>query len=328
MGHVAIIGSGVWGCAFDMHLANIGLKVKIWSRSQAEEFMASKQHPLLPRQFPDSIEFSNNVADVVAGASEVICMIPSSCFELFLDMIAPYVTEKQIILWGCKGWVKNSSSIYFHEVAKTRLGEHIKTAAISGPTFAAELAQALPTAVMIASNDNNVAEQVVHRFHGGSLRCYSGKSMATVQFCGVYKNIIAVAAGAADGLCLGANARAALITRGIAEMSRVAEALGLATEPLMGLAGLGDVMLSATSDLSRNRKLGLALGQGLTLEEIARQPGMSTLESVKNVAMMLEIATDQKIELPIAAAVAKVLSGEENVHAIVGEFLKRAPTAE
>lgn len=328
MGHVAIIGAGAWGCAFGIHLANIGLKVRIWSRAEAEALQTSRQHPLLPTKFPENMEFSDSVSYTVSGSSEVICMIPSSCFELFLDMIAPHINNEQIILWGCKGWVKNSSSIYFHEVAKAKLGNRIKTAAISGPTFAEELAKSLPTAVVIASNDTKVAEQVIDKFHGGSLRCYAGKSMATIQFCGVYKNIIAVAAGVADGLCLGANARTALITRGIAEMSRVARAMGLATEPIMGLAGLGDVMLSASSDLSRNRKLGLALGQGIELAKIINQPGMSTLESVKNVAMMLEIATDQRIELPIASAVAKVLSGEESVLSILDEFLKRAPTSE
>ena len=327
MAHVAIIGSGVWGTAFGAHLASIGLDVKIWSRSQADLLESSRKHPLLKSKLPENIKFYDKVEPVVTGAKEIICMIPSSTFVDFLNMIKPYYEPEQIVLWGCKGWVKHTDSIYFNEVAEQILGK-VPMAALSGPTFAEELAEGKPTAIVIASSEQTTAEDVMARFHGGSLRCYCSLAMNTVQFCGVYKNIIAVAAGISDGLALGANARSALITRGIAEMFRAAKAMGLETEAIMGLAGLGDVMLSATSDLSRNRKLGLALGQGLALTEVIKQPGMSTLESTKNVAMMLEIAKDSSIELPIAAGVYQVISGEAKISEIVENLLKRQPTYE
>jgi len=327
MAHIAIIGSGVWGSAFAIHLARIGLEVRVWSRSQAEHLTKTRQHPLLPAKYPESIEFSADIEQVVVGASEIICMIPSSKFTLFLEMIAPYYTEDQTILWGCKGWVKDAGSIYFHEVSKEKRGPKVKMAALSGPTFADELALGKPTAIVVASSNQQAAHALMLRFHGGSLRCYCANSMATVQFCGVYKNIIAVAAGVADGLDLGANARSALITRGIAEMHRVAQVMGLSLEPIMGLAGLGDVMLSSTSDLSRNRRLGLALGAGESLTKISQRPGMGTLESTKNIAMMLEIAKSHTIELPIAQAVSQVFQGIQPKQ-ILNELLQRDPVSE
>jgi glycerol-3-phosphate dehydrogenase (NAD(P)+) len=191
-----------------------------------------------------------------------------------------------------------------------------------------ELAQAKPTAVVLASDQKDIMDSVMQRFHGGNLRCYCTSSMATVQFCGVYKNILAVAAGISDGLELGANARSALITRGIAEMVRIAKSMGLATEPIMGLAGQGDVILSATSDLSRNRRLGLELGRGIDLATIGQQDGMSTLESLNNVAMMLDIAKESGIETPIAEGVNQIISESMSPSGVLTSLLARDPKFE
>lgn len=329
--HVAILGAGVWGTAFAVHLAKLGLRVKIWCRSpeQQEQMQSERRHKLLPGvNLPENIVISCDVQEVVTDALELFCMIPSSTFGLFLELIKPYITADQIVLWGCKGWVKHESSIYFHEVARQRLGPEVSMVAVSGPTFALELAQGKPTAVVLASSQKDIMSKIVSRFHGGSLRCYCSTSMATVQFCGVYKNILAAAAGIADGLELGGNARSALITRGLAEMRRIAEAMGLATEPIMGLAGQGDVILSATSDLSRNRRLGLEIGRGKTIEQIQRQDGMSTIESLSNVAMMLDIAHEHEIEIPIAEGLSRVINKEISAATALENLLARDPRFE
>lgn len=329
--HVAILGAGVWGTAFALHLARIGRNVKIWCRSpeQQEQMQNEKQHAQLPGiNLPSNISISCDVQEVINGAFEVICMIPSSSFGLFLELVKPHITANQVVMWGCKGWVKHETSIFFHEVARHRLGQETALVAISGPTFALELAQAKPTAVVLASDQKDIMDSVMQRFHGGNLRCYCTSSMATVQFCGVYKNILAVAAGISDGLELGANARSALITRGIAEMVRIAKSMGLATEPIMGLAGQGDVILSATSDLSRNRRLGLELGRGIDLATIGQQDGMSTLESLNNVAMMLDIAKESGIETPIAEGVNQIISESMSPSGVLTSLLARDPKFE
>lgn len=329
--HTAIIGAGAWGTAFAIHLSNLGHKVFVWCRSNNKQDILQKTrtHPDLPDiKINDNVEFSCDPQKVITNAKEIICMIPSSKFELFFDIIEPYIDNEQIIMWGCKGWVKDKKHIYFHEYARARLGQNIKLASLSGPTFALELAQNKPTAIVIGSDNKSYIEETINRFHGNNLRCYGSNDMASIQFCGVYKNIIAVAAGISDGLELGANARAALLTRGIFEMQKSAKALGLSTTPILGMTGMGDVFLSATSDLSRNRRLGLYIGKGHKLEEIKMMPGMATLESINNLEFTYKLATSNNIELPIANTVLSIIKEKCEAKEAIEKILARQPKFE
>lgn len=329
---VAILGAGAWGSALAIHLAKQGRNVALWGRNleQISDMEQSRVNArYLPRQdLPKSIFLTANVAEAISGAAEVICMMPSKTFMEFLDLVAPHVNQEHIIMWGCKGLAQSDVSLFFHELVREKLGEKTKVVALSGPSFAQELANGMPTAVVLASDDRAVLERVLPRIHGGSLRCYLSQNLKEVQLCGTYKNIIAVAAGISDGLGLGANARSALITRGLAEVMRMAEAMQFYSQTFVGLAGLGDIILSSTSDLSRNRRLGLNLGKGLSLSEAKQAMGMHTVESLSNVGILLKLAQSHEIELPIAEQVRDVLAEDVSPGDALKLLLARGPKAE
>ncbi len=328
---IAILGTGAWGTALAIHLAKLGHHVRMWGRDEAQTALMQRSRindRYLPRHtLPDGVMVSSDLSATLSDAQAMVCMMPSRAFGEFLALVAPY-HQGQVIMWGCKGLLQHKDSMFFHHAVRQVLGASTPVVALSGPSFAQELANGMPTAVVLASDQVGVLDDVLPCFHGGSLRCYRSLDLEAVQLCGTYKNILAVAAGISDGLGLGANARSALITRGLAEIVRLAECLGSRVQPFMGLAGLGDMILSSTSDLSRNRRLGLQLGQGRTLSEAKAALGMHTIESISNVQALLALAAQYMVELPIAVAVQQVVEGHVQPADALTQLLSRGPKAE
>ena len=306
---VAVLGAGSWGTALAALIARHGHQTVLWGRDAAtiEAIGARHENPrYLPGvALPDALHATTDLAACVAGAELVLVVTPSHAFNETLQALAPHRRAGAGVAWATKGFEPGSGR-FLHEVAAEILGEHVPLAVVTGPSFAKEVAQGLPTAVTVHSDDEDFAQRVAEALHGPAFRAYTGSDMLGAELGGAMKNVLAVATGVADGMALGLNARAGLITRGLNEMLRLNVALGGRAETLMGLAGLGDLVLTCTGDLSRNRRLGLALGRGQSLAEAVAQIGQ-VVESVQTVDEVMRLANRHGIELPISELVQKVL---------------------
>jgi glycerol-3-phosphate dehydrogenase (NAD(P)+) len=243
-----------------------------------------------------------------------------------LESIAPYISSEQRIAWATKGFESGSGKL-LHEVAQDVFGEQKSLAVISGPTFAKEVAKGLPTAVTVASNDTEFANFLADRLHTETFRVYTSDDIVGVEVGGAVKNVLAIAAGIADGLNFGANARTALITRGLAEIMRLGDALGGQRETFMGLAGLGDLVLTCTDNQSRNRRLGLGLGQGQSLED-ALAAIDQVVEGVQTAREVNELAISRGVDMPITHEVYRILYEGEKPRDAVHALLSREQKAE
>lgn len=262
---IAVLGAGAWGTALAIHLAKAGHQVKLWSHSVSQAERLNEQHensrylPGIP--FPKSLSASASLDQVLYSAESILVVVPSSAFRDVLQQVSHYIGAKPVhIAWATKGFEPESQSL-LHQVALDVLGSDAGISVLSGPTFADEVAKGPPTAMVSASPEESEAQYWADVFHFGAFRMYTQSDMVGVEVGGAYKNIIAIATGLSDGLGLGANARAALVSRGMVEMMRLGQALGGQSETLMGLAGLGDLVLTCTDDLSRNRRFGLRLAK-------------------------------------------------------------------
>ena len=306
---IAVLGAGSWGTALASLLARHGYPTVLWGRDplQVAAIAASHENPrYLPGvALPDALHATTDLAACVAGAELVLVVTPSHAFNETLQALAPHRRAGAGVAWATKGFEPGSGR-FLHEVAAEILGEHVPLAVVTGPSFAKEVAQGLPTAVTVHSDDEDFAQRVAEALHGPAFRAYTGSDMLGAELGGAMKNVLAVATGVADGMALGHNARAGLITRGLTEMLRHNVALGGRAETLRGLAGLGDLVLTCTGDLSRNRRLGLALGRGQSLAEAVAQIGQ-VVESVQTVDEVMRLANRHGIELPISELVQKVL---------------------
>jgi glycerol-3-phosphate dehydrogenase (NAD(P)+) len=290
-------------------LARHGYPTVLWGRDpiQVAAIAASHENPrYLPGvALPDALHASTDLAACVRGAELVLVVTPSHAFNETLHALAPHRRAGAGVAWATKGFEPGSGR-FLHEVAGEILGEGVPLAVVTGPSFAKEVAQGLPTAVTVHSDDEDFAQLVAEALHGPAFRAYTGSDMLGAELGGAMKNVLAVATGIADGMQLGLNARAGLITRGLNEMLRLNVALGGRAETLMGLAGLGDLVLTCTGDLSRNRRLGLALGGGESLAGAVARIGQ-VVESVQTVDEVMRLADRHGIELPISSLVQKVL---------------------
>jgi glycerol-3-phosphate dehydrogenase (NAD(P)+) len=290
-------------------LARHGYPTVLWGRDpiQVAAIAASHENPrYLPGvALPDALHASTDLAACVRGADLVLVVTPSHAFNETLHALAPHRRAGAGVAWATKGFEPGSGR-FLHEVAGEILGEGVPLAVVTGPSFAKEVAQGLPTAVTVHSDDEDFAQVVAEALHGPAFRAYTGSDMLGAELGGAMKNVLAVATGIADGMQLGLNARAGLITRGLNEMLRLNVALGGRAETLMGLAGLGDLVLTCTGDLSRNRRLGLALGGGESLAGAVARIGQ-VVESVQTVDEVMRLADRHGIELPISSLVQKVL---------------------
>jgi glycerol-3-phosphate dehydrogenase (NAD(P)+) len=307
----AVLGAGSWGTALAVHLARAGHCVRLWARDGAlvEEIRATRENGrYLPGvAMPDVIAATGSLEEAVSDAKFVIVAVPSHGLRAVVRRAAPYLAGQAILVSATKG-IEVDSLQRMSQVIDSEADGSRATVVLSGPSFAIEVARGLPTAVLAASTDSRAAAAVQEHFRGRGLRLYVNEDVAGVEIGGALKNVIAIAAGCVEGLGLGHNALAALITRGLAEMSRLAMAEGGRRDTLAGLSGLGDLVLTCTGDLSRNRQVGIELGRGRRLEEILAGMRM-VAEGVRTTRAALALGTRHGLELPIAAKMQDVLEG-------------------
>src|SRR4249920_1638661 len=309
---IAVLGAGSWGTALAALLARHQYPTRIWGRDPAQIAAIETRHensrylPGVP--LPESLHASTDLAATVAAADLLLVVTPSHSFNETLHALAPHRRAGAGVAWATKGFEPGSGR-FLHEVAEEILGPTVPLAVVTGPSFAKEVAQGLPTAVTVHSENEGFAQEVAEALHGSAFRAYTGSDMLGAELGGAMKNVLAVATGIADGMSLGLNARAGLITRGLNEMLRLNMALGGRAETLMGLAGLGDLVLTCTGDLSRNRRLGLALGRGQSIADAVKEIGQ-VVESVDTVDEVMRLAEREGVELPISELVQRVLHQE------------------
>jgi glycerol-3-phosphate dehydrogenase (NAD(P)+) len=308
---VAVLGAGSWGTALAAVLARNGVPTTLWGRDAlALAAMRSTQRNAryLPEmELPASLNYEADLTAAVRGARVLLIVTPSHAFAELIDQMAADVAADAGVAWATKGF-DPASGRFLHEIVAERL-PGMPAAIVTGPSFAREVAQGLPTAVTVHSTIESFAQTVAQLLHSTHFRTYTGSDVIGAELGGAMKNVLAVATGVADGMQLGLNARAGLITRGLNEMLRLGAALGARAETLMGLAGLGDLVLTCTGDLSRNRRLGLALGRGTSLQDAVAQIGQ-VVESIETVDTVMRLANEYGIELPISRGVQRVLHEE------------------
>lgn len=327
---VAVLGAGSWGTALAALIARHEHPTMLWGRDAAvvDRIRAAHENPrYLPGiALPATLEATTDLGAALAGADLVLVVVPSHAFAETLRALAPLRPAVAGVAWATKGFEPGSGR-FLHEVAGEVLGDGVPLAVVTGPSFAKEVASGLPTALTVHSDDEPFAQQVADVLHGPAFRAYTGDDMLGAELGGAMKNVLAVATGVADGMNLGLNARAGLITRGLNEMLRLNIAIGGRPETLMGLAGLGDLVLTCTGDLSRNRRLGLALGRGQTLADAVRDIGQ-VVESVQTADEVMRQADRHRVELPIASNVRDVLHGTITPAEGLARLLAREQKAE
>lgn len=326
---IAVLGAGSWGTALAMLLAQNGYRVNLWSHNaeHAAMMQSGRQNNryLAGLIFPDLMSISADLQSALDHVKHILVVVPSHAFRQTLEMLKPFINETHSLAWATKGLEVNSCKL-LHQVAREVLGDKISLAVISGPTFAKEVAQGLPGAVTIGSDDQSLALDWAHLLHNDHFRAYTGDDVVGVEIGGACKNVIAIAAGIADGMGFGANARAALIARALAEITRLGISLGARAETFTGLTGLGDLVLTCTDDQSRNRRTGIALGKGHDLKSVVKEIGQ-VVEGVTTAKEVVALAMKQKIDMPITEQVYNVLynhaSPENAVNALFNRSIKK-----
>ncbi len=327
---IAVLGSGSWGTALAVLLAQHGEPTLLWGRNPgqvANMRKARRNERFLPdTAFPASLTVTSDLRQALDQARDVLLVVPSVAFRSVLESATQQLRNGMRIAWGTKGFEPGSGEL-LHQVVRNLVGPRVPAAVISGPTFAREVASGLPTAVTVAATEQEFATQLAERLHSRRFRVYTSTDLIGVQVGGAVKNVLAVAAGIADGLGLGANTRAALITRGLAELTRLGVALGGHLGTFVGLAGLGDLVLTCTDDQSRNRRFGLALGRGVVVEAAQSEIGQ-VVEGAEAAAVVVALARRHRVEMPICVQVERVLRGVCKPRAAVESLLGRDIKAE
>ena len=326
---ISVLGAGSWGTALALLLARNGHAVTLWAHNphHLEQLRVDRcnRRYLPDARFPPNLAVTADLAVTLRNPLLLIA-VPSHAFSGLLRSLAPNLPANTGIAWATKGLEADTGRL-LHIVAEEILGSSVPTAVLSGPTFAGEVAADLPTAITVASHAPDFAGTWVKLLHNARFRAYSSEDMIGVQLGGATKNVLAIAAGVSDGLGFGANARAALITRGLAEMMRLGLALGGKAETLMGLAGVGDLLLTCTDDQSRNRRFGLGLGRGETQEQVRRQIGQE-IEGIATAGILYRSAQVHGIDLPITEQVYRILFEQLHPREAVQNLLIREPKSE
>ncbi|PHV17043.1 glycerol-3-phosphate dehydrogenase [Janthinobacterium sp. BJB1] len=327
---ITILGAGAWGTAVAMALA-ARHDVLLWGRNAdaMAAMAASGENSYLPGfALPPQLRLSADFDAAVAHASGEHALLIAACPVAGLRPMLQQLKDQAIpnLVWLCKGF-EGGTGLLPHQIVQEVLGDTVAGGALSGPSFAQEVARGLPCALTIASHSAPLRAAVVSALHGGNFRVYASDDLVGVEVGGAVKNVLAIATGVADGLGLGLNARAALITRGLAEITRLGTALGGQTETFMGLTGMGDLILTCTGDLSRNRRVGLGLAQGKALAAIVAELG-HVAEGVPCAKAVRELARRMGVEMPITNAVAGVLFDGDLPQVMVQQLLARDPRAE
>ncbi len=327
---ILVIGAGSWGTALAMHLARNNNSVHLWSYdpnhiTELAQNRVNKRY--LPEHvFPDTLLPIVAIKEALQDVTDILISVPSAGFHSTLLALKPYLLPSHRIVWATKGMDFESKKL-LHELAYDLLGRERAYAVLSGPSYAREVATGLPTAVVIASAQPDFAQDLLQRFNHAFFRIYLSTDITGVEICGIIKNVLAIAIGISDGMGFGANARCALITRGLAEMTRLGIDLGGKLETFTGLAGVGDLILTCTDNQSRNRRFGLALGQGKTPAE-AEKEIKQVVEGKRNAELIYAFAKQRHIDTPITEAVWKILHGGLTLHEAMQSLLGREPKSE
>ncbi|OKB65299.1 glycerol-3-phosphate dehydrogenase [Serratia marcescens] len=324
---MTVIGAGSYGTALAITLARNGHTVVLWGHNPAQIQTLQQDRcnqaflPDVP--FPDTLLLEADLARALAASRDVLVVVPSHVFGDVLRQLKPHLRPDARIVWATKGLEAETGRL-LQDVAREALGEAIPLAVLSGPTFAKELAAGLPTAIALAATDVQFADDLQQLLHcGKSFRVYSNPDFIGVQLGGAVKNVIAIGAGMSDGIGFGANARTALITRGLAEMSRLGSALGADPSTFMGMAGLGDLVLTCTDNQSRNRRFGIMLGQGKGVQEAQDSIGQ-VVEGYRNTKEVLALAQRYGVEMPITEQIYQVLYCHKDAREAALSLLGRA----
>jgi glycerol-3-phosphate dehydrogenase (NAD(P)+) len=327
---VAVLGAGSWGTALAIQFARAGHPTRLWSRSAADvvSLRADRQNArYLPgANFPDAIDIHDALADAVRGAVAIIIAVPSHSLRALLTQLKPLLARDARLAWATKGFELDTGKLP-HQVAYDVLGDRYPVAVLSGPTFAREVGAGLPTAMTIASPDEDFAHQLAKSLHASNFRAYTSTDIVGVEVGGAVKNVLAVGAGLSDGLGFGANTRIALITRGLTEVVRLGVALGAQPETFMGLAGLGDLVLTSTDNQSRNRRFGLALAAGKSVKDALAEIGQ-VVEGYTAARAVHMVALRERVEMPLVDGIYRILYENEPAKDVVKDLMTRPIRAE
>ena len=326
----AVVGAGSWGTALAIHLSHVGHDVVLWGRDRelVAQMAAQRTNPTyLPTvAFPELLTVSADMPAAVAGVRYLVIAVPSHGLRGVMKQVAPHVPAGAVLVSATKGLEASTLERMSQVMTDETSGRH-PVVVLSGPSFAAEVARGLPTALVAASSDSAAVAAVQEEFRGNAFRVYGSDDVAGVEIGAALKNVIAIAAGIVQSMGLGHNAMSALITRGLAEISRLAFAMGGRRETLSGLSGLGDLVLTCTGELSRNRGVGIELGRGRSLDEILAATKM-VAEGVRTTGVALQLAAQHGIELPIAAQMQMVFDGVKKPREAAAELMGRPQKSE
>lgn len=307
---IAVIGAGSYGTALAICLARNGNMISLWGRN-VQEMAQMEQHRVNQKYLPDiplpaTLQLTSDLAEAAASSRDILIVVPSHAFADTLRLIKPHLQKNARVAWATKGLEPETGRL-LQDVARDILGESVSLAVFSGPTFAKEMAMGMPTAISLSSTDAVFIRELSDLLHcAKSFRVYTNPDFIGVQLGGAVKNVIAIGAGMADGIGFGANARTALITRGLTEMCRLGCAMGAKKDTFMGMAGLGDLVLTCTDNQSRNRRFGLLLGQGKGVEEAIQTVGQ-VVEGYRNTKEVFNLAQRVGVEMPITEQIYQVL---------------------
>lgn len=321
----AVLGAGSYGTALAIVLASNGHRVMLWARNSAQ--VESMQHErsntrYLPDvEFPKNLSVTNDISEAVKTSDVVLVAVPSHAFRSAIQAIKPHITTSHPIIWASKGLDPDTGDL-LGNVLIEELGDEQPHAMLSGPSFAKEMARGMPTAISLASDQKELASELALDFHNERFRVYISSDVIGLQIGGAVKNVVAIGAGIADGLGFGSNARTALITRGLAEMKRLGVALGGKPETFNGMAGMGDLVLTCTDDQSRNRRFGLALGQGGDRQGAEEAIGQ-VVEGVRNAHEIHMLSERVGVEMPICEAIYKIIYEGADPKVAARELLTR-----
>lgn len=323
---ITVLGAGSYGTALAICLARNGHSITLWGRNSAEVALMQQTRSnakYLPDiLLPPSLQLTNDLMAAVAASQDILVVVPSHAFADTLRALKPLLSSHARVAWATKGLEPETGRL-LQDVARDILGDAISLAVLSGPTFAKEMAAGLPTAISLSSTDPSFIKHLSDLLHcTRTFRVYTNSDFIGVQLGGAVKNVIAIGAGMADGVGFGANARTALITRGLAEMSRLGAALGAHRDTFMGMAGLGDLVLTCTDNQSRNRRFGLLLGQGHNVDDAMHQIGQ-VVEGFRNAKEVFNLAQRVGVEMPITEQIYQVLYQGKNVRLAAADLLGR-----
>jgi glycerol-3-phosphate dehydrogenase (NAD(P)+) len=328
--NLSILGAGSWGTALSIVLGPRFERVRLWARdpSLADQVGSSRENSeYLPGfRLPNNVELTDSLGEALEDAEIVLLVVPSQHLRTVLRNSARYLDPSMLFVSATKG-IETTSRSRMSEVAQSECPFPARIATLSGPTFAQEIAKGEPAAVVIASPDHDLASTIQSAFSGPTLRLYTNSDQVGVELGGALKNVIAIGAGICQGLGLGSNTVAALITRGLAEITRLAMAAGSEAKTLAGLAGLGDLVLTCTGELSRNRRVGIELGKGRSLREILASTSM-VAEGVETTSAAVDLAKAYRVEMPITSQMYAVLREGKSPDAAIRDLMDRALTSE